>query len=152
MLLFCFDEKKKNKVLSTTICSARRLHEKRRKRRIFGKMWWVVFFLKVLWFCFIILKKEFKWKVFQKRFLCKVYMFSIMIYNVKALFDDYDFQTLSCFFEMMLTFMCTYRVKATMGCTGYMMISSWLMRWKKRIKLSGLSIKDESVCSRMLLI
>ena len=65
-------------------------HEKRMKRRIFGKVWWVVFFLKVLWFRFTILKEEFKWKVFQKRFLRKVYMFSNMIYNVEVWFDDYE--------------------------------------------------------------
>ena len=51
----------------------------------------------LLWFSFTDLKEEFKWEVFQKRFLWKVYMFSNMIYNVKAWFDDYDFNTIKWF-------------------------------------------------------
>ena len=40
-------------------------------------------------------------------------MSSSMIYNIKTSFDDYgfhirnDFQTISCFFGLMLTFICT---------------------------------------------
>ena len=75
----------------------------KKKNDLFSKVLWVtflnVFMLKsFLWFLFTILKDDFKWEsVSKKKILWKVDMCYSMIYNVKAWFDDYDFNTIKSF-------------------------------------------------------
>ena len=65
---------------------------------------WIYVKKKYFDFSLLIWKKNSNENV-SKRFLWKV-MFSSIIYNVKAWFDDYDLNTIY-FFKLMLTFMCT---------------------------------------------